>query len=112
MKVRAIDKDHDWLIGHKTQSEAIAQNVKTAILCLYNDWFLDPQSGIKWFNYLAKNPNLNALKSDIKSVVLGISGVVSLNSLEISLNDRGAVINLNYTDIYGIKSEIKEYANN
>nr|DAJ59717.1 MAG TPA: hypothetical protein [Caudoviricetes sp.] len=32
MKVRAIDSEGDWLLGHKADSAAIAQNVKTQIL--------------------------------------------------------------------------------
>ncbi|WP_169753526.1 hypothetical protein [Campylobacter mucosalis] len=111
MRVRAIDKDHDWLIGHETQSKAIAQNVRTAILCLFNDWFLEPDSGIKWSEYLTKNPNLTALNSDIKNAVLNVQGVVSIDSYNLVLNtERKATISLSYTDIYGQNSEVKEVA--
>nr|DAR65334.1 MAG TPA: hypothetical protein [Caudoviricetes sp.] len=61
MKVRAIDSEGDWLLGHKKDSAAIAQHVKTQILSLYNDWFLDFENGVKWFNYLAKNPNTDKM---------------------------------------------------
>lgn len=112
MKVRALDENHDWTMGHKYSSDAIAQNVKTAILRLFNDWFLDPQSGIKWFNYLSKNPNLQALQREIKNEVLSVKEVAELNKFDIKISpERKATINLTYTDIYGLKNEVSVYAN-
>ena len=45
MKVRAIDEGHDWKFGfnqsdYKEFSEAVKQNVLTAILMVRGDWFL------------------------------------------------------------------------
>ena len=65
MRVRAIDSEGDWLLGHKAYSAAIAQNVKTQILSLYNDWFLDFENGVRWFNYLSKNPNTDKMRDEI-----------------------------------------------
>ena len=100
MKVRAIDSEGDWLLGHKADSAAIAQNVKTQILSLYNDWFLDFENGVKWFNYLAKNPNTDKMRDEIKRQILSVEGVSSLEILNINLNERKAAIEVQYRDIY------------
>ena len=112
MQVRELDKNHDWTLGHLNASEAIAQNVKTAVLSLRNDWFLDLEYGVKCFDYLAKNPNLQAMESDIKNMVLNVEGVASLNKFSINLNGRVAKIEISYTDIYGQNSEVSVNANN
>lgn len=100
MKVRALDENHDWSMGHKLKSEAIAQNVKTQILSLFNDWFLDFENGIKWFDYLTKNTNLNKMRDEIKKQILKADGVVSLETLNINLVERKAIIQVQYSDIY------------
>ena len=100
MKVRAIDSEGDWLLGHKADSAAIAQNVKTQILSLYNDWFLDFENGVRWFNYLSKNPNTDKMRDEIKRQILSVEGVSSLESLSINTNERKATIEVQYRDIY------------
>ena len=100
MKVRAIDSEGDWLLGHKADSAAIAQNVKTQILSLYNDWFLDFENGVKWFDYLAKNPNTDKMRDEVKRQILSVEGVSSLEILNINLNEQKAAIEVQYRDIY------------
>lgn len=100
MKVRAIDSEGDWLLGHKADSAAIAQNVKTQILSLYNDWFLDFENGVRWFNYLSKNPNTDKMRDEVKRQILSVEGVSSLEILNINLNERKAAIEVQYRDIY------------
>ena len=100
MRVRAIDNEGDWLLGHKADSAAIAQNVKTQILSLYNDWFLDFENGVRWFNYLSKNPNTDKMRDEIKRQILSVEGVSSLEILNININERKATIEVQYRDIY------------
>lgn len=100
MRVRAIDSEGDWLLGHKADSAAISQNVKTQILSLYNDWFLDFENGVRWFNYLSKNPNTDKMRDEIKRQILSVEGVSSLEILNINLNERKATIEVQYRDIY------------
>lgn len=100
MKVRAIDSEGDWLLGHKADSAAIAQNVKTQILSLYNDWFLDFENGVRWFNCLSKNPNTDKMRDEIKRQILSVEGVSSLEILNINTTERKATIEVQYRDIY------------
>ncbi|MBR8464272.1 hypothetical protein KDD93_06820 [Campylobacter sp. faydin G-24] len=111
--VRAIDENGDWTMGRLNESPAIAQNIKTAILSLYNDWFYELDYGVRWFDFLVKNPNFAALERDIKTQILNVSGVVSLDEFSLNLDERTAKIELRYTDIYNKKQDLSvEYENN
>lgn len=112
MKVRALDENHDWTLGHKTKSNAIAQNVKTEILSLYNDWFLDYENGIRWFNYLKKNPNIPSLKKELKRQVLKVDGVKSLEKLDLVMDERKAIVSIEYIDIYEQRQKANINASN
>lgn len=112
MKVRALDENHDWTLGYKTESKAIAQNVKTEILSLYNDWFLDFENGIRWFNYLKKNPNILSLKRELKRQVLEVDGVKSLEKLDLVMDERKAIVSIEYIDIYDERQRVSANASN
>ncbi|MGG7074320.1 hypothetical protein U5B43_08730 [Campylobacter sp. 9BO] len=108
MKIRALDDNHDWQLGHKTNTEAIAQNVKIAVLTLFGDWFLNLDDGVKWFRYLAKNPNISELQAELKNAVLNVSGVSVLEQLSVHFdaNERTAKIEISYTDIFNQKAKV------
>ena len=61
---------------------------------------MDFENGVKWFDYLAKNPNLDKMRNEIKRQILSVEGVSSLEILNISLNERKAMIEVEYRDIY------------
>ncbi|OWO79302.1 hypothetical protein B5C26_21230 [Photorhabdus luminescens] len=113
MRVRRLDNNHDWTFGNSrsdyaTKSEAIAQSVQTRLLSLRNDWFLNPDHGVGWFNYLRKNPNLMTMESELKSTVLNTSGVHEITHFDIKINvdSRKSTIEVTYIDIYGNKKEV------
>lgn len=119
MKVRRLDDNHDWTFGsgradYATQSEAIGQSVLTRLLSLRNDWFLNPEHGVRWFDYLRKNPNMIAMESEIKSTVLNTQGVEKITEFDITLNadTRAMTITVTYIDIYGHENEVNTNAPN
>lgn len=108
MRVRKVDKDHDWVFGrglsdYAVGSEAIYQSVKMILLSVKNDWFLDLEHGIDWFDYWRKNPNMLKMEMDIKSHILSVEGVVKIDKYEVSLdeNTRKCIVEIDYTDIHG-----------
>ncbi len=110
MRVRKVDKNHDWTFGqglnnYANKSDAIYFSVKMILLSVRNDWFLDLEHGINWFDYWRKNPDMLAMETDVKTNVLGVEGVVRIDSYEVSINpdNRQSIIELSYTDIYGEK---------
>lgn len=119
MKVRAIDESHDWKFGHnesdyKEFSEAVKQNVLTAILEVRGDWFLALESGIDWINYLGRSRNLALLEADLKTAVLTVDGVFRIDNISINLNreKRKATIDIEYTDIYNVRNSVNANVNN
>ncbi|MBD1228397.1 hypothetical protein [Xenorhabdus griffiniae] len=117
MRVRRLDDNHDWIFGngrndYATKSEAIAQSVKTRLLSLHNDWFLDPDHGVRWFDYLRKNPNLMAMESELKITVLNTEGVAEITYFDIKIDadSRKSLVEITYIDIYGNKNEVSSNA--
>lgn len=107
MRVRRLDENHDWTFGkgrnnYAQESEAIRQCVMTRLLSLYGDWFQNPDAGVRWFDYLAKNPSLRSLEVELKGVVLNTEGVAELVEFALSLNSdtRKLTVSLDYIDIY------------
>ncbi|MDF7667457.1 hypothetical protein PT273_06320 [Orbaceae bacterium ESL0727] len=112
MKVRELDNNHDWTFGHGlanylTDSAAIAQCVKTKLLALKRDWFLNRDEGIAWFDYLTKNPNTKQLETDVKTEIFNVDGVVSIDKFDILLDTdtREFLIQITYTDKYNKSNE-------
>lgn len=113
MKVRAIDESHDWKFGnnqsdYKDGSDAIKQNILTSVLSVRGDWFLALNDGVDWVNYLGRSSNLQLLESDLKSAILGVDGVLSIDNISIDLarEKRKATINIEYTDIYNTNNSV------
>ena len=61
---------------------------------------MDFENGVRWFNYLSKNPNTDKMRDEIKRQILSVEGVSSLEILNININERKATIEVQYRDIY------------
>lgn len=112
MRVRAIDSSDDWTFGkgranYLTGTLAIAQNVKTALRSFKNDWYLDVNHGIDWFQLLGNLGTQKRIVRAIERTVLQTEGVVSVQKIEVLSVDRfrAATFEINYTDVYGQQSE-------
>ena len=113
MKVRRLDKNHDWMFGsgfanYAIDSEATLQSIKTILLSFRLNWFLDEDHGVNWFAYFVKNPNVPVMESDIKRHVLEVEGVQSLQDLPIQLDTvtRELIVTVKYTDIYNVQNQV------
>lgn len=108
MSVSRIDSDGDWTFGQNkgnyiSGSAQIAQNVVTGIRSYKNDWFLNTDHGIDWFNILGTRSNETTIKRELERVVLETVGVKSIEKLDIVVNTkREATITIEYTDIYNV----------
>lgn len=83
MRVRRLDKHHDWTFGqgmenYANQSEAIAQNVQTRLWSFTHDWFLDLEHGLPWLEQMGRGVNLAEWEIKIKRHVLETEGVVKI----------------------------------
>lgn len=107
MSVSRLDSDGDWtfgqgLAGYISGSNEIKQNVVTRIKSFKNDWFLDTDAEIDWFNLLSNRNTEESTKAQLSKTVLDTIGVNTLDSLffQIDRQERTAIIQLSYTDIY------------
>lgn len=107
MATSRLSNTGDWtfgqqLAGHIRGSEEIAQNVVTRIKSFKNDWYLDSDAEIDWFNLLSNRNTEQTTKNQIETTVLNTTGVSSLKELNFVLDreNRKASISLKYIDIY------------
>lgn len=113
MRVRRLDDNHDWTFGrgrasYASGADALRQCLITRLRSLHGDWFLNPDSGVRWFDYLAKNADLRALEAEIKGVVLDTDGVQEISAFALSLNHdtRHFSLSLTCLDNAGRQQEI------
>lgn len=119
MKVRAVDKNHDWTFGnglanYKQKSEAIKQCILTTLKSFKYNYFLNQDHGVNWFAYLTKNPDVEAMRQDIKARVFEVEGIASIDALDMQYDTvtRKVYIQLKYTDIYNVENTVNTDASN
>ena len=112
MIVRGLDNSHDWTFGrgltnYLNRSDAIAQCVKTKLLALKRDWFLNRDDGIAWFDYLTKKPNTKELEIDVRTEIFKVGGVINIDQFDLLLNPetRQFLIQITYTDKFNNSNE-------
>lgn len=85
-------------------SEAIMQLVKTRLMTIRQEWFLNLDAGLPWFTDLTgKNVDLYKIRSHVAVSIVNTPGVVGLGAVELDLSptDRKLEIAFTYTDQYG-----------
>lgn len=115
MLVRRLDTRHDMTFGHgfanmATEEEAVAQRVKTRLLLLFNEWFLDISDGVPYLPDVMKRPsNLPLAESIIKKRIIETEGVEELREFSMTLDreTRRLTIQAVATNIYGTTTNIR-----
>jgi len=105
---RGITATGDWVFGAGQQSyltgnASIQADILTALKVWLGECFFNTAAGVDWKNLLGgKNPQAQAqILIQTRSVILGRSGVVSINSVQAILNSsRGLSIAYNINTIY------------
>ena len=107
MKVRAIDKNGDWVFGQGRQSykqdlDAIMQLNVTHIRSWYLNCFFDMLAGIDWKNLLGAKQTAPKIRDSVRKELLKIEGVTSVLSVSTFL-DENRELKLRYAEdtIYG-----------
>lgn len=115
MKVRRLDRNHDFTFGsskanYALESDAVLQCVKTILLSFRENWFLDLDHGIAWFDYFVKNPDVTEMERDLRQNITGVIGVKSIEDLQLLLDTvtRRMTVIVKYTDIYGNQTMVDQ----
>jgi hypothetical protein len=106
---RRLDVNHDMTFGRglanfARDAEATAQNVRTRLLLLQGEWFLDVDAGVPYLQRIAVKPaDFPFVESVIKQTILDTDGVASMESFEMEYDGttRELIITTSLTDIYG-----------
>ena len=115
MLVRRLSASGDITFGQGLSnfafdSEAVAQNVKTRLLLILGEWFLDTTDGVPYLEQIFVKPaDLQLVESILKSRIVDTKGVDSLNTFEMIFNreTRMLVIIASVNTIYGTTENIK-----
>ena len=105
MTVRRNTKDGDFTYGrglrdYAKDEEAILQNLKTRILSFKNDWFLDVDAHIDWFDLLGRKGTQDEIKREIERVCISTEGIVSVDKIELIKMSRSANIKIQVTTVF------------
>ena len=109
--VYALDSNWDMYLDPVTKrlarlygSDAIMQAVKSRLLLVQQEWFLDLDEGLPWFtDMFGAGANLFKIRTYIAKRILGTDGVISLKTLTIDFNkaERKLDIYFEYVDETG-----------
>ena len=109
MNTYAINDNHDMhvlngQIARVSKSDAIMQLIKTRLLTVQEEWFMDLSAGLPWYTKMLTKPtDLYKIRSYLSREITSTEGVDSLLSLELQYNngERKLDVEFKYTDTYG-----------
>lgn len=112
---RRLDKDHDITFGlglanFTKDAEATAQNIRTRLMLLQGEWFMDTDAGLPYLQRFAQKPtDLAYAESVIKKTILETEGVKALAAFSMVFdgNTRQLVVQATVTTIYADISDIQ-----
>lgn len=115
MLVRRLDEGHDMTFGqgvanYARDDEATAQKVKTRLLLLFYEWFLDTDAGVPHLQQIMVRPsNLPLAEAIIKRTIIETEGVAELRSFAMTYDreTRRLTIQATVTNTYGTVANIK-----
>ncbi len=97
--VRRLNADHDIHFGkgirdYATGTESTAQRVRTALLLIAGEWFLDTSAGTPWFALdgsevrpiMGVPADLGYTEAVLKARILGVDGVTVITSFDMTLD--------------------------
>lgn len=115
MLVRRLSDNHDMTFGQGVSNmarddESCAQRVKTRLLLLFNEWFLDTDAGVPYLQDVTIKPaNMPLAEAVIKRTIIETEGVKEIRSFSMTLdpNTRRLTINATVANIYDSTINIK-----
>ena len=96
----------DGRIARAYDSDSILQTVKTRLLTIRQEFFLDLDAGLPWFvegEMTGKNVDLYRVKSYVSNEIVGTDGVSELLSIELIIDKPARKLDIifSYIDIHG-----------
>jgi hypothetical protein len=107
MITRRLDSNFDMTFGHGladflTETEAIGQNIKTRLLLILPEWFLNITEGTPWRSILGVRFDRNYSETALRKRILETDGVTKITMFKLAVNSstRKAVLSVTVETIY------------
>lgn len=120
MNIRRLDALNDYVFGRANgrlrDASATAQLVVTNLRLAWGEWFLDPTSGVSWYDrgdgnqaILGGLADRGFAEAELKRVILTTTGVSQLLSFQLTLDHetRRASVAANIVTVYGVEVPIE-----
>lgn len=107
MRYRKLDADGDYTFGHSARDfltntpEAVAQAVRTRLLLLAGEWFLDATSGTPFSTEILGAGTAQTYDLAIRERILDTQGVTEIVSYQSALADRELTVTVTIDTQYG-----------
>lgn len=109
MRYRKLDKNGDYSFGHSRQDfyidnpDAVAQAVRTTLLLIQGEWFLDITAGTPYFNQILQENTRLLYDSAIKDTIQGVQGVTGIVAYSSNLRTvtRSLVVSVTISTQFG-----------
>lgn len=115
MLVRRLDENFDMTFGQglsnfAIESEAVAQNVRTRLLLVLGEWFLDTEDGVPYLEKIFIKPeDLAQVEAILKARISETEGVQTLFDFQLLFerSTRSVTITATLQTIYGTTKNIR-----
>jgi hypothetical protein len=110
MKYRKLDSGGDYVFGHNmndfiTDTDAVAQAIKTTLQLLEGEWWEDTSIGLPLFQNILGMPgtpeNIQAADLLIQGAISNVQGVKSISDFQSSYANRTYSMRCTVDTIYG-----------
>lgn len=109
MLTRRLDGNFDMTFGHGLNdylqaAPAVGQNIRTRLMLILSEWFLDTTVGMPWAQLLGVKPaNQALLEASIQQCILNTADVTGITAFSLSVDSaqRKATVSVTVTTIYG-----------
>lgn len=98
----SLNADHDLHLTASqlvllSDADALAQRIKTNLATYRGEFWLNREIGVPYFqSVLGKSPDLELIRTIFRAQILQVSGVVSLDALDLSLDNTTRVLSVTF----------------
>jgi hypothetical protein len=112
---RQLDKNFDMQFGHSLDDYlhdalAVGQNIKTRLLLILGEWFLNINVGMPWRTLLGPKPAATVtLEDSVRQTIVTTVDVVEITafSFDFDHTTRKATINVTVLTVYGTSVSVE-----
>jgi len=107
-----LDLTGNQLALEQDRAASIAQHVKIRLQFFLNEWFLDRNLGIPYFErILVKNPDLTTISNIFQEAILETAGILSLATFDMQFNTTTRTLTVTFKAVLQDSTELLDFSN-